>query len=234
MKKDIPIDERIIFALDVSSREEAIRWVDTLGEHVRFFKVGLELFLTGCWSIVDEILSRDFKVMLDLKFFDIPETVKRAVKKVSEKNVFFTTVHGNGPIIKAANEAKGEVKLLAVTVLTSFDDAAMRKMGFNRSVEEIVLEMAREAIDLGSDGVVASAREAHLLRKELGEDFFIVTPGIRPDTGKETVDDQKRITTPFEAIKSGADYLVIGRPIREAKDPFEVINLIKEDIKRAL
>ena len=234
MKKDIPIDERIIFALDVSNMKEAIRWVDTLGGHVRFFKVGLELFLTGCWSVVDEILSRDFKVMLDLKFFDIPETVKRAVGKVSEKDVFFTTVHGNEPIIKAANEAKGDVKVLAVTVLTSFDDAAMRKMGFDHTVEEIVLERATEAVGLGSDGVVASAREARLLRRELGEDFCIVTPGIRPDSGRETADDQKRTSTPFDAIKSGSDYLVIGRPIRQAKDPIEIVEAVKEDIERAL
>lgn len=156
----IPLNERIIFALDFSDPEEAKRWVEKLDGKIRFFKVGLQLFLAGWWPVIDHIVERGNKVMVDLKFFDIPETVHLAVQQLKDKRVTFATIHGNDPIIKAAVKNKNGLKILAVTVLTSFDESDMEQMGFTKSVEELVLLRSRKAIELGCDGVVSSAREA--------------------------------------------------------------------------
>ena len=233
--KEIPIDERIIFALDVPTVDEAISWARRLSSHVRFYKVGLELFLGGGWGVVDELIHMGHKVMLDLKFFDIPETVKRAIRQVRQSGVTFCTIHGNEPIIRAATEEKGGLEVLAVTVLTSFDPEDLYAMGLKGTVEELVLTRAQKAVQLGCDGVVASPKEVSSLRNRLGHDFLIVTPGIRPHTGGlDTGDDQRRTATPYEAIKNGADHLVIGRPIRDAKDPIDTVHKIQEEIKEAL
>lgn len=233
--RQIPIEERIIFALDVPSHHEAIDWAKRLSSHVRFYKVGLELFLGSGWHVVEELKKMGHKVMLDLKFFDIPETVKRAIRQVRKRGVTFSTIHGNAPIIRAAATEKAGLKVLAVTVLTSFDPEDLYEMGVRSSVEELVLTRAKKAVELGLDGVVASPREVATLRKALGDDFLIVTPGIRPnDSPRGKNDDQRRISNPFDAIKSGADHLVIGRPIRDAKDPLEAVEKIQEEIKRAL
>lgn len=233
---DIPLNERIIFALDFSDPEEAKRWVEKLDGEIRFFKVGLQLFLAGWWPVIDHIVERGNKVMVDLKFFDIPETVHLAVQQLKDKKVTFATIHGNDPIIKAAVKNKNGLKILAVTVLTSFDESDMEQMGFTGSVEELVLLRSRKAIELGCDGVVSSAREAGRLRSDITGNFVIVTPGIRPGANIDEIqnDDQKRISTAKEAIRDGADYVVIGRPISTATDPLSKVKEIQTEIAEAL
>ncbi|MEW6220061.1 MAG: orotidine-5'-phosphate decarboxylase [Thermodesulfobacteriota bacterium] len=234
--KDIPLDERIIFALDFSDPELAKQWVARLDRHIRFFKVGLQLFLAGGWPVVDAIVERGNKVMVDLKFFDIPETVRLAVEQLRSHGVTFATVHGNDPIIRAAVASKGDVKILAVTVLTSYDEQDMREMGFTGSVSDLVLLRSRKALALRCDGVVSSALEAAKLRHELGSQFLVVTPGIRPGLNQDVIrkDDQKRIATAREAIMNGADHVVIGRPISTAADPLAQTDALQQEIAAAL
>ncbi len=233
-QKNISLDERIIFALDVDSPERAKEWVRKLESHVKFYKVGLELFLAGWFDIVDWITARNLKVMVDLKFFDVPETVKKAVKQLRNRGITLATVHGNDPILRAAIEERGDVKILAVTVLTSFGEEDMKAMGLSRTVEDLVFFRAKRALELGCDGVVSSGLEAERLRSSLGENLLIVTPGIRP--GRNTVDrdDQKRIVTAGEAIAKGADYIVVGRPIAKADDPIAVVEYMRNDINGVL
>ncbi|CDI03748.1 Orotidine 5'-phosphate decarboxylase [Candidatus Competibacter denitrificans Run_A_D11] len=235
MAKNIPLDERIIFALDVDSPDEAARWLDRLGDSVKFYKVGLQLFLAGWFPVIDMILNRGNKVMVDLKFFDIPETVALAVRELKHRGATFITVHGNDPILKAAVSERNGAKILAVTVLTSFDESDMREMGFTGTVEDLVYLRAKKALALGCDGVISSGLEAPRLRHDLGDKFLIVTPGIRPGTNDVIQDDdQKRIATANKAIKNGADYVVVGRPIRNAKDPLAIVKGMQEEIARAL
>jgi orotidine-5'-phosphate decarboxylase len=173
--------------------------------------------------------------MLDLKFFDIPETVKLAVAQVNSRGVSFATIHGNDAIIRAAVEARGDMKLLAVTVLTSFGEEDMRAMGMTQPVADLVFFRARRALELGCDGVVSSGMEAGRLREDLGENLLIVTPGIRPGANVlDREDDQKRIVTAGLAIGSGADHVVVGRPITRATDPIKVIETMQQDITAAL
>ena len=235
-RKNIPLDERIIFALDVESPEQARQWVERLEGRVRFFKVGLQLFLAGWFPIVDWIVGRGHKVMLDLKFFDVPETVKLAVRQLKGRGITFATVHGNDPILRAAIQEKGEdLKILAVTVLTSFGEEDMAAMGMSAKVEDLVLFRARRALELGCDGVVASGLEAGRLRAELGDKLFVVTPGIRPGKNVEIArDDQKRIVTAAAAFSSGADYVVVGRPVSTAADPIAVVESMQDEIRRVL
>jgi len=233
--KDIPFDERIILALDVERPEQAKELVKKTESHLNFYKVGLQLFMAGWFDIVDWISSRGHKVMLDLKFFDIPETVKLAVAQLNNRGVTFATIHGNDPIIRAAVEAKGDVTLLAVTVLTSFGLEDLQAMGMTQSVEDLVYFRARRAQELGCDGVVSSGLEAKRLRDKLGTKLLIVTPGIRPGLNLcDRQDDQQRIVTAGQAIADGADYLVVGRPITKAPDPIAVINMLQEEIKQSL
>ncbi len=235
MKKNIPLNERIIFALDVSSHEEAMALVEKLDGEIKFFKVGLQLFLAGWFKTIDAIIARGNKVMVDLKFFDIPETVKLAVDQLKNRGVTFATVHGNDPILRAAIQDRNDLKILAVTVLTSFDESDMLEMGMTGSVKDLVLLRSRKALKIGCDGVVSSALEAQPLRDELGSNFLIVTPGIRPGANIENDDDdQKRIATAKEAILSGADHVVIGRPIRNSSDPIALIKTIKKEIEEGL
>ncbi len=171
--------------------------------------------------------------MLDLKFFDIPETVKLAVEQVNSRGVSLATIHGNDPIIRAALEARGDMKLLAVTVLTSFGEEDMRAMGMTQSVADLVLYRAKRALELGCDGVVSSGLEAGKLRKDLGEKMLIVTPGIRPGANlTDESDDQTRIVTAGAAIGSGASHVVVGRPITKAADPIKVIEQMQQEIER--
>lgn len=232
--KTIKLNERIIFALDVPNPEEAKQWVKKLDGDIKFFKVGLELFLAGWWDIVDFIIDRGNQVMLDLKFFDIPETVHLAVQQVKDRGVSLTTIHGNDAIIRAAVADRGPVKVLAVTVLTSFDETDMRHMGLTGSVEDLVLIRAKKAIELGCDGVVSSALEAKPLRNALGDNFYVVTPGIRPASTVPGEDDQKRIATARNAILSGANHVVVGRPIRTSEDPIGTIKKLQDEIAEGL
>ena len=233
--KNIPLNERTIFALDFSDPRVAQEWVKRLDRHIKFFKVGLQLFLAGGWAVVKDILQRGDKVMLDLKFFDIPETVRLAVQQLKGRGVTFTTIHGNEPIIKAAVSEKAGLKILAGTLLTSFDESDMRGMGMTSSTKDLVVLRSRKAIDLGCDGIVCSALDAPGIRRELGNNFLIVTPGIRPATNCDIKrDDQRRITTAKQAIINGADYLVIGRPISRSPDPVSAVQGIQKEIADGL
>ncbi len=231
--KSIHLDKRIIFALDVASPDEAKEWVKKLEGRVRFYKVGLQLFLAGGFGIVDWIVSRGIEVMLDLKFFDVPQTVASAVSQLKDRGISLTTVHGNDEILKAAVGAAGnDVKVLAVTVLTSLDEADIRDLGFQCSPEALVLSRARRALEIGCAGVVSSGLEAPRLRHELGDRFLVVVPGVRPVANRE--DDQKRVVDVRNAFLNGADYIVVGRPIRQAPDPGEVVTRMMQDIAAAL
>lgn len=231
MDKDIALKDRIIVALDVDQRAKAQNIVKTCESHIGFFKIGLQLFMADYFNTVDWILDRGHKVMLDLKFFDIPETVKLAVEQVNNRGVSLATIHGNDPIIRAAIEARGDMKLLAVTVLTSFGEDDMRSMGMTGSIADLVLLRARRALELGCDGVVSSGLEAGRLSSELGNNLLIVTPGIRPGANiSDSTDDQKRVVTAGLAIGSGADHVVVGRPITKAADPIKVIEEMQRDI----
>ncbi|KJS03358.1 MAG: orotidine 5'-phosphate decarboxylase [Desulfobulbaceae bacterium BRH_c16a] len=229
--KKIPLQERIIVALDVSSPEEAKALVKKCESHCTFYKVGLQLFMGSWFDTVDWIVDRGHKVMLDLKFFDIPETVKLAVQQVNDRGVTFATIHGNDPIIRAAVSARGDLQLLAVTVLTSFGEEDMRAMGMTGSVADLVSFRAKRALELGCDGVVSSGLEAEKIRRELGEKLLIVTPGIRPGANiTDSGDDQQRIVTAGMALKNGATHVVVGRPITRALDPIAVIEQMQREI----
>jgi len=231
----IPLNERIIFALDFAEPAIARQWVERLDGDLKFFKVGLQLFLAGGWPVVEHILGRGNKVMLDLKFFDIPETVRLAVRQVRDRGVSFATVHGNEPIIEAAVNEKQDLRILAVTVLTSFDASDMHALGMSGSVQELVQLRARKALTLGCDGVVSSPLEAAALRSAFGSGFFVVTPGIRPGTNRDLEqDDQRRVATARQAIVNGADHVVIGRPISTAPDPLAMVRQLQADIAAGL
>lgn len=228
---DIPLNERIIVALDLPTSELAKEMVLKCEAETSFFKIGLQLFMASHFETVDWILDRGHKVMLDLKFFDIPETVKLAVEQVNQRGVSFATIHGNDPIVRAAVAGCGDMKLLAVTVLTSFGEEDMRAMGMTGSIEDLVYLRAKRALELGCDGVVSSGLEAGRLRNDLGEKLLIVTPGIRPGANiTDGSDDQQRIVTAGTAIKSGANHVVVGRPITRSENPASVIAAMKRDI----
>ena len=229
----IPARERLIFALDVPHHIAAQRLVDDLGDSVVFYKVGLELALAeGFLDLIDWLREHDKKVFVDLKLFDVPATVARAIHRLSERGVDFTTVHGNQGIMEAAAEAKsGNLKVLAVTALTSLDRGDLTDLGFDCDVESLVLSRARRALAAGCDGVVSSGLEVPALRRHAPEKLIAVTPGIRPVAND---DDQKRVMTPAAAIQGGADYLVVGRPIRDADDPRAAAEAIQAEIATAL
>jgi orotidine-5'-phosphate decarboxylase len=231
--KRIPREERLIAALDVASAEQARSLVERLGDSVRFYKVGLELFMAGgMFELIDWLTKKGNRVFADLKFFDIPETVAAAVRGLRNRGVTFATVHGNQGMLEAAGDAKGEVKILAVTVLTSLDQGDLDDLGFRCDVEKLVLSRARRALEAGCDGVIASGIEAPALKRELGERLLVVTPGIRPVQNRPS-DDQKRTVDVAQAFANGADYIVVGRPIRQAADPRAAAQAIQETIARA-
>jgi len=228
--KSIPPRERLIFALDLPSAAEARDFVGQLGDSVVFYKLGLELFMAGGYfELVDALTARGKKVFVDLKFFDVPQTVASAVKRLNGRGVSFTTVHGNEAILRAACEAREDVKVLAVTVLTSLDEGDLRDLGFQCTPRELVLSRARRALEMGCDGVVSSGLEAAELRRELGPRLLVVTPGIRPVAN---VDDQKRVVNVEQAFLNGADYIVVGRPIKNAPDPRQAAEDIQSTIAR--
>lgn len=217
MHKAIPANERLIFALDVPDAEEARSLVTRLGDAVVFYKLGLELFMAGGYfELLAWLHERGKKTFVDLKFFDVPNTVASAVRRLRSRGATFATVHGNDEILKAAAAEKGELKILAVTALTSLDEGDLKDLGFAVDVPALVLSRARRALALGCDGVVSSGLEAERLRTELGAKLLIVVPGIRPVAN---VDDQKRTVNVEDAFRLGADYIVVGRPIRAAADP---------------
>jgi len=227
----IPSADRLIFALDVPSAAEARRLVETLGDSVRFYKLGLELFTSGGYfELVDELLAQGKKIFADLKLYDVPETVAAAVRQLRKRPITFTTVHGNDSIMAAAAREKCDLKILAVTVLTSLNQNDLRDLGYYADIGDLVLARAKRAQETGCDGVIASGLEAQALRRELREDFLIVTPGIRPVEDRPA-DDQKRVVNVEQALRNGADYIVVGRPIRNAPDPYQAAMRIQETLR---
>ncbi len=231
--KNIPSRERLIFALDVPDPDAARRMVDTLGESVVFYKLGLELMMAGgYYELLDWMVGKGKLIFADLKFFDIPATVAAAVRRLNGRGITFTTVHGNQGIMEAAAQAAKDVKILAVTVLTSLDRGDLDDLGFQCDVEQLVVSRARRALAAGVHGVVSSGIEAEAIRKELGPRLLVVTPGIRP-VDNRPADDQKRVLTPARAFEMGADYVVVGRPIRDAADPRAAAEAIQAEIAAA-
>lgn len=216
---DIPGRDRLIMALDLPDIDKARALVETLGDSVSFYKVGLELFMAGDYfGLVSWLKAQGKKVFADLKFFDVPETVARAVRALQGHGVDFATVHGNEAIMQAAAAAKGDIKILAVTVLTSLDQGDLDDLGFGCDVSTLVLSRARRALASGCDGVISSGLEVPALRREVDHQLLVVSPGIRPVHNRPS-DDQKRVVTLEQAFLNGADYVVVGRPIRDAADP---------------
>ena len=217
--KPIASEDRLIFALDVPDADRAKSLATELGNAVMFYKLGLELMVTGRYfELLDWLTGQGKKVFADLKFYDIPATVGRAVKGLSQRNATFATVHGNHSIMTAAAENKGDIKILAVTVLTSIDQNDLSEMGYQRELSDLVVMRAQGALDCGCDGVISSGQEAPRLRESVDHRLLVVTPGIRT-ASQEDSGDQKRVVTVEQAFRNGADYIVVGRPVRDAKQP---------------
>jgi orotidine-5'-phosphate decarboxylase len=226
----IPRSERVIVALDVATAKEARALVEKLGDAVRFYKIGLELFTAdGYFELLTWLTGRGNKVFADLKLYDIPETVRRAVANLRGRGATFLTVHGHRSVMEAAARDKGAMKILAVTVLTSFDQRDLEEMGSTCTLEELVLARALGAYESGCDGVIASGLEAKPLKAEFKDRLLVVTPGIRP---VQKSDDQKRTVDVAQAFANGADYIVVGRPIREAPDPRQAAEAIQQTIAK--
>jgi orotidine-5'-phosphate decarboxylase len=229
-RMNIPARERLIFAMDVPDTGAARQLAEQLGDSVVFYKLGLELFMSGGYfELLDWMVERGKKVFVDLKFFDVPATVAAAVRNLTGRGVTFATVHGNQGIMEAAAAAKGDVRILAVTVLTSLDRGDLDDLGFACDVEKLVLSRARRALEAGCDGVVSSGLEAKMLREGVDEKLIVVTPGIRPVENRPA-DDQKRVVNVQQAFANGADYIVVGRPIRDAADPRAAAEAIQATI----
>lgn len=234
--------EYIVFPLDVPTLEDAKRYVALLCGHVGMFKVGLELFIRTGPEIVRLIKAAGpTKIFLDLKLHDIPETVRRAMQSIADLGVDYATVHcgeSTTMLEAAVAGAAGRVGVLAVTVLTSVNSediqAAGYKEEFASALSKLVLQRSAMAKSAGCAGVVCSGLEAQMIKKHFGQDFLVVTPGIRPPWATGASDDQQRVTTPAEAVQTGADYIVIGRPIRDAKDPQAAVIGIAEEIASVL
>ena len=218
--KSIPNKDRLIFAMDVPDCERAKELVVQLDDSVTFYKIGLELMMSGKYfELLDWMLAGDKKVFCDLKFFDIPATVGAAVRQLKDRGATFVTVHGNRSIMEAAADNKGDsLKVLGVTVLTSLDRGDLDDLGFECDLQALVLSRAKQALDAGCDGVISSGLEVPLLRQYVDDKLIVVSPGIRPVDNKP-VGDQKRVVTVETAFSNGADYIVVGRPIRDAGDP---------------
>ncbi len=218
--KNISDNERLIFAMDVPDCERARQLAEELGDSVIFYKLGLELMMSGGYfELLDWMLARDKKVFADLKFYDIPATVGAAVRQLNRRGASFLTVHGDKSIMEAAAENKGDdLKVLVVTVLTSLDRSDLGDLGLDCDVGELVLSRAKLAFETGCDGVISSGLEAPELRKHVDPSLLVITPGIRPVDNKSS-GDQKRVVSVEQAFRNGADYIVVGRPIRDAENP---------------
>jgi orotidine-5'-phosphate decarboxylase len=229
--KNIPAKDRLIFAMDVPDCDRARTLAEELGDSVTFYKIGLELMMSGGYfELLDWMLARDKNVFCDLKFFDIPATVGSAVRQLKDRGASFVTVHGNQSIMEAAAENKGDsLKVLGVTVLTSLDRGDLDDMGFDCDVSDLVLSRARRALEAGCDGVISSGLEVPRLREFIDSKLIVVTPGIRPVDNKPA-GDQKRVVTVDTAFSNGADYIVVGRPIRDADSPRAAAEAIQATI----
>ncbi len=229
--KSIAARDHLIFAMDVPDSARARTLADELGDAVTFYKIGLELMMSGDYfELLDWMLAREKKVFCDLKFFDIPATVGSAVAQLRNRGASFVTVHGNQSIMEAAADNKGDtLKVLGVTVLTSLDRGDLDDLGFACDVDALVLSRARRALDAGCDGVISSGLEVPKLREFIDERLIVVTPGIRPVDNKPT-GDQKRVVSVEQAFANGADYIVVGRPIRDAENPRAAAEAIQASI----
>ena len=226
--------DRLIFALDVPEADQAKQLVNELGASVSFYKIGMELMMTGDYfDLLDWLVEKDKNVFVDLKLFDVPATVSKAVKRLSKRGAYFTTVHGNQSMMEAAAAEKGDLKVLAVTALTSLDQGDLNDMGFTCDVQELVISRAKRALSSGCDGIVASGLELEHIRNKVDQKLVIVTPGIRPVLNRPT-DDQKRVVTVEQAFQWGADHIVVGRPIKNATNPREAAELIQETIANSV
>ncbi len=228
--KPIPVNERLIMALDLPSIEEAKALVIALGDSVVFYKVGMEIFMCGDYfGFIEWLKQQGKKVFVDLKFFDVPATVGRAIAALSHKGVDLATIHGNDAIMEAAAANKGDLKVLAVTALTSLDRGDLNDLGFDCDVRDLVLSRAKRALAIGCDGIVSSGLEVQMLREALDHKLLVITPGVRPVDNREE-DDQKRVVSVESAFQNGADYIVVGRPIRDAKNPRAMAQTIQSQI----
>lgn len=241
-------EDRLIVALDVSSAAAAQKIVTALGDSVRIYKVGMQLYTAEGPQVVRDLVNSGRRVFLDLKYHDIPNTVGSAVREAAQLGVSMLTVHASGgeKMLRAAVEAAGisnarvgagvhasqsSLQILAVTVLTSMDESALHETGVSGKLEDQVLRLASNALDAGCAGVVSSAREVKALRTKLGQNFLIVNPGVRPAGSDHG--DQARVVTPAEAIQAGATHIVVGRPITAAKDPGSAARAIQQEIRVA-
>jgi orotidine-5'-phosphate decarboxylase len=220
-----------IIALDVESAEQARALVGRLGDAAQFYKVGMELYAAAGMEFVRELAGQGKQIFLDMKFYDIGETVKRAVAQVARSGVSFLTVHGSGAVMRAAVQGRGEapLRLLAVTVLTSFDQADLADLGYPCPVADLVALRVRKAMEAGIDGIVCSPLEAASVRALAGPRAILVTPGVR--SGGAGMGGQKRVATPAEAMRWGANYLVVGRQVTRAGDPVAELARILEEIR---
>jgi orotidine-5'-phosphate decarboxylase len=229
--------ERLIVALDVSSATQAQRMVAALGDSVHYYKVGMQLYTAEGPAVVRELVSSGRRVFLDLKYYDIPNTVASAVREAAQLGVSLLTVHASGgtKMLRAATDAAREsnpaTKVVAVTVLTSSDEGELNEVGVPGSLETQVVRLSGLALKAGCHGVVSSAREVKTLRAKLGNDFLIVTPGVRPAGAAHG--DQARVVTPAEAILAGSTHLVVGRPITGAANPAKEAEKISQEIELA-
>jgi len=227
--KDIKIEDRLIFALDVPEVSEAKKIVAELGNSVNFYKIGMELLMTGQYfELLDWLIAKDKKVFVDLKFFDVPETVGRTISRLSDYGATFATIHGNQALMEKAAENKNNLKILAVTALTSLDRGDLDDLGFDCNVKELVISRAKRAFEAGCDGIVSSGLEVPYIREYVDNKLIAVTPGIRPIAND---DDQKRVVDVVTAFKSGSDYIVVGRPIKNAVNRYEAATSIQNIIR---
>jgi len=227
--KDIKIEDRLIFALDVPEVSEAKKIVTELDDSVNFYKIGMELLMTGQYfELLDWLIARDKKVFVDLKFFDVPETVGRTIARLSDYGATFATIHGNQALMEKAVENKNNLKILAVTALTSLDRGDLDDLGFDCNVKDLVISRAKRAFEAGCDGIVSSGLEVPYIREYVDNKLIAVTPGIRPVAND---DDQKRVVDVETAFKSGSDYIVVGRPIKNAENRYEAATNIQKIIR---
>ena len=227
--KDINIEDRLIFALDIPEVAKAKEIVVELDDSVNFYKIGMELLMTGQYfELLDWLIAKDKKVFVDLKFFDVPETVGRTIARLSQYGATFATIHGNQALMEKAAENKNNLKILAVTALTSLDKGDLDDLGFKCNVKDLVISRAKRAFEAGCDGIVSSGLEVPYIREYVDNKLIAVTPGIRPVAND---DDQKRVVDVATAFKSGSDYIVVGRPIKNAENRYQAASNIQKIIK---
>ena len=228
--KDIKLEDRLIFALDVPEISDAMDIVLELDDSVNFYKIGMEMLMTGQYfELLEWLIKKEKKVFVDLKFFDVPETVGRTIARLSDYGATFATIHGNQALMEKASQNKNNLKILAVTALTSLDRGDLDDLGFSCDIKELVISRAKRAFEAGCDGIISSGLEVPFIREHIDNKLIAVTPGIRP---VENDDDQKRVVDVATAFLNGSDYIVVGRPIKNADNRYEAASNIQKIIKK--